>query len=96
MASEIPVVASRVGGIVEVVDDGVTGYLARVGDIQAMAQSAVKILSNQGLQQKMGKAALQRIQDKFHIDIISKQYEDLYEKVYSQPDLHCPEMPAFI
>ncbi|MBD3266484.1 glycosyltransferase [bacterium] len=93
MATQVPVVATRTGGIVEVVEDGVSGLLAPVGDIQALAEAAVKILSCEERRQSYGQAALKRIHEKFHVDIITKLYEQLYEDVLERPDLSCPEIP---
>ena len=49
MSCEVPVVAARAGGIPEVVEDGVTGRLAEVGDVDAMAHAALEILKNKGV-----------------------------------------------
>ena len=91
MATEIPVVATCAGGIPEVVEHGVTGYLAPVGNIQGLAQAALRILTCPCIHDQFGKAGLQRIRDHFHVDTITSQYESLYENVLTQACTQCPE-----
>lgn len=81
MACEVPVVASNVGGLPEVVVDGETGYLAEVGDVESMAKYAVKILSSDTLQRKMGTFARQIAIEKFSTEKVIPLYIDYYEKI---------------
>jgi len=80
MACEIPVISSNVGGLPEVNENGVTGYLCDVGDIQAMADHAITILSNPETHNKFRKNALERAL-MFDIEKILPQYESYYEQV---------------
>src|SRR5207245_10235449 len=57
MAVQVPVIASRVGGVPEVVDDGETGFLSAVGDVDKMAIDAVKLLTDHDLRREMGRRA---------------------------------------
>src|SRR5207244_11328183 len=57
MACEVPVIATRVGGIPEVVRDGVDGFLYDVGDVQSMADGCLPILNNPQIRDGLGKAA---------------------------------------
>src|ERR687890_1809818 len=57
MACEVPVVASRVGGVPEVVTDGETGCLAEVGDVDKMADDAARLLSDDAARRAMGRRA---------------------------------------
>jgi L-malate glycosyltransferase len=81
MACEVPVIASNVGGLPEVIVDGETGYLAEVGDVETMAKYAVKILSSDTLQQKMGKFGRQTAIEKFSTEKIIPMYIKYYETV---------------
>src|SRR5262245_27491822 len=54
MACEVPVIATRIGGIPEVVRDGIDGFLYSVGDIKAMANGCLSILTQPDLRQQMG------------------------------------------
>lgn len=89
MACETPVVSTCVGGVPEVVRDGDTGYLEPVGNIQELAQAAIRILSNPPQQVEMGKAARKLIIEKFHLDVITQQYENLYRSVIQNKDDEC-------
>lgn len=79
MASGVPVIASDVGGIPEVVDHGQTGYLAPVGDVEAMSSYAVEILRDAALHRRMRTAAQARARQLFDYRQIVPHYERLYE-----------------
>jgi glycosyltransferase involved in cell wall biosynthesis len=81
MACEVPVIASNVGGLPEVVADGESGYLAEVGDIEGMAKYATKILSSDNLQRKMGQFARQIAIEKFSTEKIMPLYLDYYDQI---------------
>ncbi len=83
MASGVPVVASDVGGLPEVVEHGVTGFLAPVGDVEQMARYAVQILSDCATCQRFSRAARRRAVEKFDYRDIIPQYEAIYEEVMS-------------
>jgi L-malate glycosyltransferase len=80
MACEVPVIASRVGGIPEVVRDGVDGFLYDVGDTKAMADSCLLILQNLNVREEIGKAGRERATREFCASKIVLQYEDLYRR----------------
>ncbi|MEQ8221017.1 MAG: N-acetyl-alpha-D-glucosaminyl L-malate synthase BshA [Candidatus Eremiobacterota bacterium] len=84
MSSGVPVVASDVGGIPEVVEHGITGYLAPAGDTEAMGKYGLKILTDKELYKNMSEAARKRAREKFHTEDIVSQYEKLYERVLMQ------------
>lgn len=81
MACEVPVVASRVGGLPEVIDHGVTGYLYDPGDEDAMATAALELLTDPDLHHRMSVAARQSIAERFCADRIVPMYEAYYERV---------------
>src|SRR5262249_53438233 len=84
MACEVPVIATRVGGIPEVVRDGVDGYLYEVGDVQAMADGCLSVLDNPKVRYKLGKAARERATRHFCASKIVLQYEDLYAQTIEE------------
>jgi N-acetyl-alpha-D-glucosaminyl L-malate synthase BshA len=84
MACEVPVIASRVGGIPEVVTDGVDGYLPESGDIVKMVQSALSILGDDSRRDRMGKAARETALRRFCPSNIIPAYEAIYNKVLNQ------------
>jgi len=85
MACEVPVVASRVGGVPEVVSDGETGFLSDVGDVEKMDDDAVRLLVNAALRHEMGKRARQSAVSRYRTDIVIPQYIKFYEAVLAKP-----------
>lgn len=81
LACGVPVVASRVGGLVEVVVDGESGFLHEPDDIEGMAGSVRLLLSNPDLKRCMGLAGRRRAIEKFSSERIIPMYEDLYYRV---------------
>lgn len=78
MACQVPVVASRIGGIPEVVVDGVTGYLRPPGDVAGMAQAVLEILGNDSLRRRMGAAGRERAMVVFTEAKIVPRYLSVY------------------
>lgn len=81
MACELPVIASRVGGIPEVVTDGETGFLSEVGDVEKMAVDAARLMSDEKLRRDMGRRARDSAISRYRTDIVIPQYIEFYEKV---------------
>ncbi|HUP47573.1 MAG TPA: N-acetyl-alpha-D-glucosaminyl L-malate synthase BshA [Thermoanaerobaculia bacterium] len=81
MASEVPVIATRTGGLPEVVDDGETGFLLPVGDVDRMAARAVELLSDEPRRREMGRRAREAAIERFDVARIVPQYRQLYERV---------------
>jgi glycosyltransferase involved in cell wall biosynthesis len=63
MAHGRPVVATPVGGIPSLVDDGVTGLLVPTGDTRALRESITRLLGNPALRRKLGRAARVKVQE---------------------------------
>lgn len=78
MASGVPVIATKSGGIQELIVDGETGFLCEVGDIETMADWAIQVLFDRKLQQEIGKRSIERVKKYFSVDKIIPQYEMLY------------------
>jgi len=81
MACEVPVVASRVGGLPEIIDDGRTGFLCAPDDLDGMAARGVAVLSDRALQDRIGRAAAEDVRTRFCTDLIVSQYEQCYRDV---------------
>ncbi|HKP37492.1 MAG TPA: N-acetyl-alpha-D-glucosaminyl L-malate synthase BshA [Pyrinomonadaceae bacterium] len=81
MACEVPVVASRVGGLPEVVDDNETGFLSAVGDVDKMAGDAVRLLTDPKFRRATAKKARASAIDRYSTHKIIPQYIDFYEKI---------------
>ncbi|EYB67708.1 group 1 glycosyl transferase [Deinococcus phoenicis] len=85
MSCEVPVVAARAGGVPEVVEDGVTGFLAPVGDVDAMADAALRVLRDRDLYLGMGAAGRLAALTRFHPDRIVPKYLSAYARTVSSP-----------
>lgn len=81
MACGVPAVCSKVGGVPEVVRDGVEGYLVPPRDVETMAARALEILTDPDRRERMGRAARQRALKEFCSDKIIPRYEKLYRDV---------------
>ena len=81
MACGVPPVATRVGGVPELVTDGTDGFLEPAGDIAAQAARVIMLLRDETLHQRMARAARRAAQDRFCTDRIIPQYERYYEQV---------------
>jgi N-acetyl-alpha-D-glucosaminyl L-malate synthase BshA len=81
MASGVPVIASRAGGLPEVVDDGETGFLAPVGDVEAMANGAVHILRDTETWRRFSAAAVASAAERYGVAAIIPQYEAYYRRI---------------
>jgi glycosyltransferase involved in cell wall biosynthesis len=80
MALGKPVVASRVGGTPEVVEDGVTGMLGPPRDGSALAEALASLLGRRQAMAEMGKAGRQRVAERFDAERMANQIEHLYRE----------------
>jgi N-acetyl-alpha-D-glucosaminyl L-malate synthase BshA len=81
MACEVPVVASRVGGLPEVIEHGVSGFLHGPSDLDGMADSAVAVLTDPALHARVARTASARVGERFCVDFVVPQYVAYYERV---------------
>lgn len=81
MACDVPVVASRVGGLPEVIDHGVTGFLHPPDDVEGMAASGVAVLADPALHERIAVAARRAVHDRFCAEKIVPLYERFYEEI---------------
>ena len=81
MACEVPVVASNVGGLPEVISNGVSGFLRDPGDLDGMAGDAIALLTDPVLHRTIADAARARVRDEFCVDRVVPMYERYYERV---------------
>jgi N-acetyl-alpha-D-glucosaminyl L-malate synthase BshA len=81
MACGTPVVAARVGGLPEVIEDGKTGFLCDEDDVNAMAARGVELLTDKVLHERIAAAGQIVVRTNFCEDLIVPQYLDLYREV---------------
>lgn len=80
-ASERPVVATRVGGVPELVEDGHTGLLVEPGDAQAFAAAVRRVLNAPALAHRMGAAGLARVRERHDLDLVADAWIAWYEEL---------------
>ena len=83
-ACEVPVVATRIGGIPEVVTDGETGFLSNIGDTEKMADDALKFVKDDEMRRAFGLRGRELAIRRYSSEKIIPQYIDFYEKILSQ------------
>ena len=82
-AAGVPSVATTVGGIPEVIDDGVSGLLVPPGDAAALANQISALLADDARRQAMGRAARDRVRRDFSFTAMARQYHELFMKLTS-------------
>ncbi|MBN1587316.1 MAG: lipopolysaccharide heptosyltransferase II [Candidatus Omnitrophica bacterium] len=83
-AAGVPVLASRIGGIVDAVEDGVTGVLTPPGNPQILADSIVKLLRDPGRMERLRVSARRRVEKKFSLDRMVDKTLAVYEEVLAE------------
>lgn len=78
MACGVPCIGTNVGGIPEVIDDGVNGFICQLGDIDQIAEKALELLTDDQMLQVFSEHAMSTPEKKFHSDKIVAQYEHVY------------------
>ena len=81
MSCEVPVVASDVGGLKELIANGVDGHLVMVGDVEALARHAIRILKDPQLQKELRQNARKKVLKKYTPGAVVPRYERLYNEV---------------
>jgi N-acetyl-alpha-D-glucosaminyl L-malate synthase BshA len=84
MACEVPVVASKVGGLPEIIEDGVTGFVCPLDAIEMMAERGVALLTDSRLRDSIAGNAAQVVRTRYCTDLVVPQYEAEYEAVLAR------------
>jgi N-acetyl-alpha-D-glucosaminyl L-malate synthase BshA len=86
MACSVPVVASRIGGLPEVIEDGVTGFLHPPDDLDGMVHSALRLLTDGQLHSTVAEAARTVARNRYTDERVVPSYEDFYEEILRRGD----------
>jgi L-malate glycosyltransferase len=78
MACGVPCIGTTIGGIPEVIEDGKTGFLCELGNVEEAANKTLRILTDEHLHAYMANQAIQTVYQKFYSGQIVQQYEDIY------------------
>ena len=87
MAAGKPVVATAVGGVPELVEEGVSGILVPPQNPEALAEAMIRLAQNSALRRKMGEAARRRAEERFGVERMAREYERLYTKLLECRDV---------
>jgi lipopolysaccharide heptosyltransferase II len=82
-AAGVPVVATRVGGVVDIIDENLTGILVPPGDIEGLAQAITSIMKDKQLAINLAKNAYQKVKQKFSLELMSKKTLNVYQEALS-------------
>jgi glycosyltransferase involved in cell wall biosynthesis len=98
MSAGLPVIASNIGGLPDIISDGKNGILVEPGDVEALRAALARVLANSALRSRLRAAAKRRAAD-FAADVIVPQVEQAYEEVLAtrqRPPAHAerPSTPA--
>jgi glycosyltransferase involved in cell wall biosynthesis len=86
MDAALPVVATRVGGVPDLIDDGVHGLLVEPGDAGALARAMGELLRDPGRAREMGARGRERRRSEFDLDGTVRRLEALYEELFARSD----------
>jgi glycosyltransferase involved in cell wall biosynthesis len=84
MACGVPVIASNVGGVSEIIENGYNGMLVEPNSSEAITNSITKLLEDPSLQHTMGQRAIETIKTKFSWSVNLKKYIEAYSKAINQ------------
>jgi glycosyltransferase involved in cell wall biosynthesis len=87
MAAGLPVLATSVGGVPELIQDGKTGCLVPPGDSDALAAGLRLLLANPELRLDMGTAGYRHVRDHFRVDKMAQNFARLYDELLSRPSV---------
>jgi len=83
MAAELPVIATNIGGTVEIIDHGKTGHLIKAENVQELADAIIELLMNPSYMEKIAKNGLKLVQSKYDWENIVTEYKKCYQQVLS-------------
>lgn len=81
MSTGLPIISTRVGGIPDIIRDGVNGFLLEPGDIPGIADRIIKLLNEENLKQKIGKNNFIQARECFDVNVVGKQLSQIYREL---------------
>ena len=79
-----PVIGCKAGGMLEVIEDNITGFLAQPEDVASLKDCLEKLITNKALRQKMGKAGRKLYEQKFTDNIMAENVLKVYQKLLNK------------
>ena len=93
LASGTPVVATRVGGVPDVVTDGVDGFLVEPGDAEAAAERLVELARDPSLRARMGEAGSANVRERYAVERLVDDVDRLYRELLAAKGIHANTRP---
>ena len=84
MCYSLPIISTFEGGIKDMVDEGITGFLIKQKDEQALAYSLEELLTNQGLRMELGNAGRKKYEAEFTLENFSRNFEEILITIISK------------
>jgi glycosyltransferase involved in cell wall biosynthesis len=84
MSYGIPIIAPNVGGLTEIIENGIQGFLVEGRDAEDFAERCITLIENEPLRKQMGSAAREKIMKKFSLENMVQQYYHLYCSIYKK------------
>jgi N-acetyl-alpha-D-glucosaminyl L-malate synthase BshA len=84
MACGVPCIGTNVGGLPEVINNGITGFICEVGDIENISKKAISLLTDSNLHREFSNRSVETVKNKFKADRLVEQYEQIYFKLLNQ------------
>jgi starch synthase len=81
MACGTPVIASRVGAVPDIIENGRTGIIVELKDVEGLKKALVRLMENRELARKMGERGRERVEKEFTWDAVCKKLEKFYGEV---------------
>ena len=91
MASELPIVATKVNGAPEAIEEGVNGFLVPVGNISSMTEKIITLLDNPEMAKEMGRRGKKKVFSEFDIDLMVEKIDNLYQGLIRSKGLRCKD-----
>jgi glycosyltransferase involved in cell wall biosynthesis len=82
VVAKVPAVCTGVGGIPEVIENNVTGVLVPPRDVEKLAEGIINLLSDNSLRTRVIDNAYAKVREKYSLDVITRQVEDIYDRCY--------------
>ena len=79
MAAGLPIIATPVGAIPEIIEDGKNGFLIKIGDYDALVDRILQLAQNKELRQEMGKNNIEKIRKQYDVKVITKKLDNVYD-----------------
>jgi glycosyltransferase involved in cell wall biosynthesis len=90
LAGRRPVVATRVGGVPDVIRDGIDGFLVEPGDVDALAERLGRLAADPALAARMGEAGRERVLERYSVERLVGDVDALYRKLLAEKGLPAP------